>query len=217
MQRHGVSLPPGQWRFATDLVRGRGMASSTADIVATIRCLDAIFGTQSADAIPAILREIERSDSVFLETHALYLSGAQKVAACLPFNPTFHICYIDEGDVIDTEAMGERLLSHYASKASAYAAVLEDITEAFARGEASAIARCATCSAMLGQDAVPKRTLEAMLAHQAEFGADGVTVAHTGSLIGYLFRDRPDVRQVGELSAFFLELGYQCQRVQSGF
>jgi len=56
-----------------------------------------------------------------------------------------------------------------------------------------------------------------MLAHQTEFGADGIVVAHTGSLIGYLFRGPPEVQRVGELSAFFLELGYQCQRAQSGF
>jgi len=170
LQRHGVSLPSGRWRFATDLLRGKGMASSTADIVATIRCLDAIFGTQSAEIIPAILKEIERSDSVFLQTHALYLSGVQKIAARLPFNPSFHVCYIDEGDVIDTEAMGERLLAHYTAKAAAYASVLEEIVGAFARGDALAIAGCATCSAMLGQDILPKHTLEAMLAHFAEVG-----------------------------------------------
>jgi hypothetical protein len=69
LQRHGVSLPSGRWRFVTDLLRGKGMASSTADIVATIRCLDAIFGTQSADIIPAILKEIERSEADTAEHH----------------------------------------------------------------------------------------------------------------------------------------------------
>ncbi|MEJ2457400.1 MAG: hypothetical protein P8Y58_04315 [Novosphingobium sp.] len=217
LQRHGVSLPAGRWCFATDLLRGKGMASSTADIVATIRCLDAIFGTQSADIIPAILKEIERSDSVFLQTHALYLSGVQKIVARLPFNPSFQVCFIDEGNVIDTEAMGERLLAHYTAKAAAYASVLEEIVGAFARGDALAIAGCATRSAILGQDVLPKQSLEPMLARQTEFGADGLVVAHTGSLIGYLFRSSPEVQRVGELSAFFLELGYQCQCIQSGF
>jgi uncharacterized protein involved in propanediol utilization len=183
------------------------MASSTADIVATIRCLDAVYKAQSPpELISAILREIERSDSVFLEDHALYLSAKQRVVQRFPVNPRFHVCYIDEGDPVNTEALAPRLLRHY-----------EQNLSAFTRGDLPGIGRCATESAILSQDVVPKRHLEAMLERLTRYGADGVVVAHTGSLAGYLFARRPSPARIGELSSFFRGLGHQCRFVETGF
>ena len=72
-------------------------------------------------------------------------------------------------------------------------------------------------SALLAQGVLPKRNFDAMLAQRARFGADGIVVAHTGSVIGYLYRDAPDPARMGELSAFFLDLGHQCRFVRAGF
>lgn len=48
LQKFNQNLPNGNWIFSSELVRGRGMASSTADMVATLRCLDSLFGRQSS-------------------------------------------------------------------------------------------------------------------------------------------------------------------------
>lgn len=214
----GAALPEGMWAFSSELPWGRGMASSTADIVAAIRCLDAIFERQSSpDLIKMVLREIERSDSVFLDSYALYLSGLQEVVRILPGNPIFHVCYIDEGRAVDTDAITPRLFAHYSDHLPAYRRNLDAMLAAFEGADPAGIARCATESAILGQHAVPKRNLAAMLDNRERFGADGIVVAHTGSLIGYLFVDRPGSMRVGQLSAFFLSLGYQCQYAQAQF
>ena len=42
-------------------------------------------------------------------------------------------------------------------------------------------------------------------------------VAHTGTLVGYLFAGKPDPMQLGELSSFFHGLGLACQFAQTGF
>lgn len=218
LRDHEAILPEGIWAFSSELPWGRGMASSTADIVAAVRCLDAIFDRQSSpDLIKMVLRGIERSDSVFLESYALYLSGLQEVVRVLPGNPIFHVCYIDEEREIDTEAVTPRLVAHYANHLPEYQRNLDAMLAAFDRADPAGIARCATQSAILGQSAIPKRSLAAMLDNQTRFGADGVVVAHTGSLIGYLFVDRPGAMRIGQLSAFFLSLGYQCQYAQAQF
>ena len=212
------SLPGGRWTYDSELVQGKGMASSTADIVATIRCLDAFFETQSSpDLISAILREIERSDSVFLEGHALYLSARQEVVHHFPANPRFHLCYIDEGEPVDTDAVGPALLAHYERHLAAYLANLDVAVRAFWDSNAADICRCATRSAMLAQAILPKRTLETLLSCQELYKADGVVVAHTGSLVGYVYIQRPTPREIGELSSFFRGLGYQCRFVETGF
>lgn len=218
LSQHQKQLPRGKWTHDSELLEGKGMASSTADIVATIRCLDAIFSHQSSiESISAILRKVERSDSVFLDTYALYLSGRQEVIHRFNSAPTFHACYIDEGDRIDTEQVGERLLSHYERNLSAYAANLDRAINAFLKDDLATIARCSTASAVLGQDAIPKRNLDALLMSQERYQADGIVVAHTGSLLGYLYIRKPGPTQMGELSSFFRSLGYQCRFVQTGF
>lgn len=218
LQRTGRRLAPGRWRHDSELPEGKGMASSTADVVATLRCLDSIFDTRTpASVVCDILREIERSDSVFLDRYALYLSGRQAVVRRFDYMPQYHACYIDEGGAVDTERSGPALLAYYRSRADAYAANLQRAIEAFERADAAGIAHCATASALLAQGVLPKRSFDAMLAQRARFGADGIVVAHTGSVIGYLFREAPDPARMGELSAFFLDLGHQCRFVRAGF
>jgi uncharacterized protein involved in propanediol utilization len=217
LARHQVAMPEGRWFYDSELLEGKGMASSTADIVATIRCLDALFSRHSSpEQLAGMLREIERSDSVFLDSYALYLSGMQEVVYRFAGTPQFYACYIDEGGRVDTERAGARLLEHYARNLAPYSANIAAATTAFTHGDAHGIAACATASAVLGQDALPKRNLDALLRHQAEFGADGVFVAHTGSLLGYLFVREPAPMRMGALSSFFHRLGYRCRFVQTG-
>jgi uncharacterized protein involved in propanediol utilization len=218
LQRSGRRLPRGRWRHDSELPEGKGMASSTADVVATLRCLDSIFATRTPPSVVCdILREIERSDSVFLDRYALYLSGRQAVVRRFAYMPQYHACYIDEGGAVDTERSGPALLSYYRSRADAYAANLHRAIDAFERRDAAGIAHCATASALLAQGVLPKRSFDAMLAQRARFGADGIVTAHTGSVIGYLYREAPDPARMGELSAFFLDLGHQCRFVRAGF
>ncbi len=214
-QRH---LPRGKWSHDSELMQGKGMASSTADIVATIRCLDSLFSSPSpVESVSKILRKVERSDSVFLDTYALYLSDKQEVIHRFGSEPTFHACYIDEGDTVDTEQAGRPLLAYYEHKLPSYLNNLDRVIHAFLRGDLSEIARCATASAILSQGVMPKRNLEILLEKQSRYKADGIVVAHTGSLLGYLFIHKPSCTEMGELSSFFRSLGYQCRFAQTGF
>ncbi|CAM5668430.1 hypothetical protein SPURM210S_05054 [Streptomyces purpurascens] len=58
---------------------GVGMASSTADIVATLRCRGDVPLPCDTDVVLGILAAMERSDSVFLDEFALHLSGRHRV------------------------------------------------------------------------------------------------------------------------------------------
>lgn len=217
LRLHGKSLPPGRFSHDSELPVGKGMASSTADVVATVRCLDRLFALHTPlDALTELLRGIERSDSVFLDRYALYLSGRQRVLREFGPAPRLHACYIDEGGTVETEKLAEPLLQHYHRHSSSYRVHLELALEAFERSDAAAICEVATRSAQLAQWVTPKPHLDMMLRHRRELGADGVVVAHTGSLIGYLFAQRPDPMRLGELSAFFAGLGRQCRMIEAG-
>lgn len=218
LAHHGRNLPRGRWLHDSELLQGKGMASSTADIVASIRCLDHVFGVESPPGLIAdILRQVERSDSVFLDRYALYLSARQEVLRHFSHDPHFHVCYIDEGEAVATEAVTQKLLAHYAANLPAYQANLDLAVAAFESGDRHQIARCASVSAALAQQVLPKRHYAAIAAQRAAFGAAGLVVAHTGSLVGYLFLAPPDAAALGALSAFFRGLGHQCRFAQTGF
>ncbi|MEF3117038.1 hypothetical protein [Streptomyces chrestomyceticus] len=218
LEHFGRTLPPGRWSSHSDLHVGVGMASSTADIVATLRCLFRLFSLPyDTGAVLRVLSAIERADSVFLDEFALYLSGRHRVVRRLGTGIGFHTAFVMEPGTVDTAAVTPVLRRHYRRCATEYERCLTDLLKGFASGDPAAVARATTFSSVLSQEVLPKHTFETVLAHREEFGADGVFVAHTGSLVGYLFSGRPAPSLKGELSAFFRSLGHQCSFAQGGY
>ncbi|MEU3935010.1 hypothetical protein AB0E85_23710 [Streptomyces sp. NPDC029044] len=218
LRHFGLTLPPGRWDAHSDLEMGVGMASSTADVVATLRCLFRLFALPyDTDLVLGVLAAIERADSVFLDEFALYLSGRHRVVRHLGTEIGFHTAYITEPGTVDTTAVTDLLLDHYRRHGEEYERCLTDLLKGFASGDPAAVARATTTSAALSQRALPKASFDSVLAHRERFGADGVFVAHTGCLIGYLFPHRPDADLKSELSAFFHSLGHQCSFAQGGY
>jgi L-threonine kinase len=218
LEHFGLTLPPGRWSTHSELRMGVGMASSTADIVATLRCLFRLFALPyDMDVVLRILAAIERSDSVFLDEFALHLSGRHQVVRRLGTAVRFHTAYVTEPGTVDTSAVTGELLEHYRRRGEEYERCLADLLKGFASGDPVVIARAATTSAALSQEVLPKATFDDMLSHRERFGADGIFVAHTGCLVGYLFPGRPGPDVRSDVSAFFRSLGHQCSFAQGGY
>lgn len=218
LDHYALSLPPGDWRTHSELPVGVGMASSTADIVATLRCLFRVFSLPyDTDVVLGVLAGIERADSVFLDEFALYLSGRHRVVRRLGPDIGFHTAYVTEPGTVDTASVTPLLLDHYRRRGEEYQRCLTDLVKGFDSGDPAAVARAATTSAALSQEVLPKATFDSLQAHRERFGADGVFVAHTGCLAGYLFAARPRAEVKSELSAFFHSLGHQCTFAQGGY
>ncbi|MFT2015668.1 hypothetical protein ACMA1D_07430 [Streptomyces sp. 796.1] len=218
LDRFDLQLPPGHWSTHSDLRIGVGMASSTADVVATLRCLFRLFLLPyDQQVVLGILAAIERADSVFLDEFALHLSARHRVVRTLGTAIGFHTAFVTEPGTVDTGAVTALLLRHYRRRGEEYERCLSDLLKGFDTGDPAVVARAATTSAVLSQEALPKQTFASVLGHRERFGADGVFVAHTGSLVGYLFVDRPPSDVKSELSAFFRSLGHQCSFAQGGY
>lgn len=217
LNKYQRTLPTGSWTYRSELPVGVGMASSTADLVATLRCLFQVLELPyDQRVVTEVLAAIERSDSVFLPEFALYLSGRHQLVRRLGTAVRFHTCHILESGTVDTQAVTPLLLPHYRKRASAYERCLTELLKGFRLNDPLAIARAATSSASLSQEVLPKATFDTVLAHRATFRADGVFVAHTGSLVGYLYLRRPPPGLADELSAFFRALGHSCAFAQGG-
>jgi uncharacterized protein involved in propanediol utilization len=210
--QQGLSWPCGRFEIDSELEPGKGMASSTADIVAAIRCMGALHARRfDAVEIMDVLRLVERSDSVFIDEAVLYLSERQEVVARFGRRLSYTAAFVVEPEVIETEATRDKLCAHYQRHAAEYRRVLDQFVAAASLGDRSATAAAATESALLSQRCFPKRTVPALRSAMTALGADGIFVAHTGSICGYLYLQPPAAAQRSELARFFTKLG---QRVQ---
>lgn len=142
LEHFGLTLPPGRWSAHSDLRVGVGMASSTADIVATLRCLFRLFALPyDPDVVLGVLAAIERADSVFLDEFALYLSGRHRVVQQLGADIGYHTAYVTEPGTVDTAAVTGLLLAHYRRHGEEYERCLTDLLKGFASGDPAAVAR----------------------------------------------------------------------------
>lgn len=218
LAQHRLRLPPGHFRFRSELEVGKGMASSTADIVAAVRCVGKVVGRRfRAREIMDVLRPVERSDSVFLREGALYLSERHEVVMRFGRSISYTAAYLVEPGSVETEAMRECLLEHYRSSRPAYLGALERFIAAAVQRDPLRVAAAATESACLSQRCLPKRHFVALRSAMKALGADGLFVAHTGSVIGYLYASPPPAEQRAEIEAFFAVLGEQVRFASVGW
>ena len=219
LRRYGLELPAGYWRFTSDLPTGKGMSSSTADIVSIIRCLNGIFHRpEDPAATQSILRQIERSDAVHTDQYCLYLSGRHAVVRRYAAQIAFNVCYAYEDREIRTEDHPEEhLLAGYAESAEGYAHSLAALDTALTSQDSSAVAREATRSAELAQSYLPSPLVADLLSDHRDLGGVGVIRAHTGSVAGILLDTGCTGARRAALSRYFLSRGFRCYFTRGGY
>lgn len=219
IREYGVEMPFGRWEFRSDLPIGKGMSSSTADILALIRCLDCLFGHKGdPDITRRILTTIERSDAIHIDKYTLYLSGAHIIVKDYLSSAAFNVCYTyDEHEVRTEDFPEDWLLRVYEGAANDYAASLQRLDAALAIQDSSAMAREATRSAELAQEYLPSTLVADLLQDHADLGAVGVIRAHTGTVAGLLSTGDFDAASRADLCKYFLYRGYRCHFTRVGY
>ncbi|AHE32002.1 hypothetical protein X888_2254 [Burkholderia pseudomallei MSHR4377] len=173
---------------------GKGLASSSADIVATLRALAAHFDIELAVAdMCAIIREIEPTDGVMFDESVAFFHRKVELGKVMGRLPKICILAIDEGGIIDTVAYNRHRFDFSDEETSQYAALLAVVDAAISSRDVREIGRAATLSTQLHQKRNPKRSLRQLEALMADVGADGIVNCHSGTFIGLCFdAARPD-------------------------
>ncbi|TDP89891.1 kinase [Labedaea rhizosphaerae] len=200
----------GTLEITSDLPEGKGMASSSADLVATVRAVGAALGLAvSPEETELVLRGVEPTDGLMYQGIVAFYH--RKVALCrdLGAPPALTVVGVDEGGQIDTVDFNVTRPSITRAERREYERLLEDVSRALPRGDLAALGRVSTRSARLNQRRCHKRTLDRMIEISAAAGALGVVVAHSGTMIGVLVaRTDPDhARKVADIQAACAELG----------
>ncbi len=175
------------------LPRGKGMASSTADVSAAIAATAAALGVASnmlPTQIAQIARQVEPSDGIMLPGIAMLNHKKNGMARILGMPPQMRAVVLDFGGDVDTLAFNG------INRDSALKRLQPKFTSAFSliergimNGSAADIGAGATLSAIANQILLYKPQLDAVLRLAEEVGAVGVNAAHSGTVLGMLFED----------------------------
>nr|BBH88076.1 kinase [Thermosporothrix sp. COM3] len=182
------SLPMGgTLRIESELPIGKGLASSSADLVATARAICSCFRvTIPLPLLATFMSEIEPSDGVMYPGIVAFYHREGCLRQFLGFLPPLTIVGIDEGSEIDTLAFNARPKPFTTADEWEYQQLLTHMATAVRRRDIRTIGQITTRSAILNQKLNPKSTLNDFLRISEEIGCPGVVVAHSGTCIGLL-------------------------------
>ncbi|MEU9333235.1 kinase [Streptomyces sp. NPDC048290] len=187
MLRHYGCPGGGTLTLSGDLPEGKGLASSSADLVATARAVARVLGVgMPAATIEGLIRPIEPTDGVMHNGTTAFYHREVRLCARLGPTPPMTIVGVDEGGEIDTVSFNRKEKSFTREETSEYRRLLYSLSEAVRHGDVTTIGRVATQSSEMNQRLQHKRLLPGLLEICRKAGALGVAVAHSGTKLGIL-------------------------------
>lgn len=209
LRRRGIS-GGGLLRLDCALPEGKGLASSSADLVATARAIGDAYGhPPHPSEIESWLRLIEPSDGVMYPGIVAFRHRQVRLHSRLGPVPPLTIVAADEGGGIDTVAFNRTPARFPVAETREYRRLLQTLAVAVPAGDVATIGRVATRSARMNAARHPRPHLDAVIAQARSIGAAGVVVAHSGTMIGMLLDDRdPDhARRLADATAWARSFG----------
>ncbi|GAA1369445.1 kinase [Catellatospora chokoriensis] len=178
----------GVLRLDSDLPVGKGMASSSADLVATARAVGGSLGLDTSPAaIADWLRPIEPTDGVMYPGVVAFEHRNVRLRASLGPLPATTIVGLDEGGQLDSIQFNRLPKPYTDADKHRYADLLAELADAIRGGDLAAVGRVASSSCRLGDKMRVRPLLPAMFGIAEQTGALGVACAHSGTLLGLLF------------------------------
>jgi L-threonine kinase len=171
------------------------MASSTADIVAACRATASALGRSLLpETISGIAGRIEPSDGLMYPGVVCYNHRACRLIEPLGAMPPLDILAVDLGGEVDTLAFNSRPKHYSPAETKALQRAYDWVKAGLQTGDLALVGRAATLSGRINQRLLQKLPLEALIRIAEKRGAIGVNVAHSGTVVGLLFR--PGQRQI---------------------
>lgn len=172
---------------ASDIPEGKGLASSSADLVATARAVADAFAMSFDDrTIEALLRRIEPSDGVMYDGIVAFYHREVRLCDVLGTLPPLAVIGHDEGGVVDTIKHNRTKKPFALGDKREYARLLVDLADAVACTDLRAVGTIATRSAELNAKIRVRRGFPELRRACAAVGGFGLVLAHSGTMLGIL-------------------------------
>lgn len=192
LRAHGIS-GGGVLELDSTLPEGKGLASSSADLVATARAVaDAIGVDLAAAGIEHLLRDLEPSDGVMYPGIVSFHHREVRLRERLGFLPPLTIVAHDSGGMVDTVRFNQSAALPSMRVRREYEALLGDMASAVRVGDLTAVGEISTRSAELHVQRHPRTDFAPMRRLCRQLGGLGLVIAHSGTYLGILLRERSD-------------------------
>ncbi len=185
--------------------KGKGLASSTADISAVAQAVALQLGRKlSAEEIAHIALSIEPSDATFFEGIVQFDYRQGKLIRPMGLCPAMDILIYDCGGEVDTMAFNSRadLILLQKENEREIQKALTLLERGIAQQSIEDIGTAATISAFCNQKILYKKQLDAFYQVGKEAGGHGVVCAHSGTVLGLIVESGMDVtvirQQIGK-------------------
>lgn len=200
--------------LTTELLTGKGMASSSADI-ASICQLTALSckSKLNQDEISKIATTIEPTDGVFCKGIVRYDHLNGTVLENLGLAPHIKILMFDCGGKVDTLSFNRRkdLKRLYQENESVIREALDYLRKGFREKNNKYIGKACVMSAYANQKILYKKQLDDIMLISENCGAIGVNVAHSGTVIGVLFDSKTDFNNIEQCKQQILKDCFDLQ------
>lgn len=183
-----LELPAGGvLRIESELPEGKGLASSSADLVAAARAIASWFDLEiPRRLLLEVMGAVEPSDGVMFDGSVVFHHRRVELREFLGPLPPLTIVAIDEGGLVDTVEFNKIVKPFDEADRVEYAGLLTAISTAVRDLDLDTIGHVATRSSLLNQKLRPKRTLDRVIALCRRLDGLGTVVAHSGTYVGIL-------------------------------
>jgi uncharacterized protein involved in propanediol utilization len=194
---HPAPAKGGQVEIISDVPRGIGMGSSTADVTATIRAVAdyhrVVLSREEVGRL-AVLAECA-ADSIMIDDRVvLFAHRDGMVLETLGHRlPPLLVVGCDTQPGVRVDTLGLPPADYDDREAATFGVLRAALRRAVATGDAALLGKVATASARINQRFLPKPGLAELLELGRRHGGCGIQVAHSGTVAGLVFdASRPD-------------------------
>ncbi|SMQ78297.1 threonine kinase [Bacillus sp. OV166] len=176
----------GDLEIRSNIPVGKGLASSSADIVAALRAIaDSYSLPLTNEMISMIAAKVEPTDGVMYEEVVVYDYIHGQLIESFGALPPFILVGIDLGGIINTIEFNEVPKEYSQNDQQQFMKAYDLVTKGFKEKNLTYIGEAATLSARVNQKILPKPVFPLLdqLAHRYQ---GGIVVAHSGTVAGIL-------------------------------
>ncbi|MGO0902998.1 GHMP family kinase ATP-binding protein [Clostridioides difficile] len=178
---------------------GKGMASSTADIGATIKAtLSLIDKDLSSEEICKLAAEIEPTDSIFIDKNSIFNPLNGTVIKYLGNLTNAKVIILEPNKMLDT--MKIRLRKDYNTLKIENREIIKRsftiLEEGIKSDNLSLVGEACTLSSLANENIEKKEYLSEIIKISKKCGAYGVNIAHSGTVIGILIDKFMDDKKI---------------------
>lgn len=182
------SIPEGGYLSVhTQFPTGKGLGSSSADLVAVAKAIDQSYSLNlSPEEIESLIRGIDPTDGVMFSGNVLYYYKEVLIGKKLGQLKNCKVIGCDEGGMIDTVKYNYSDFIFTDQDKEIYDRLLHQASAAIAANDLYSVGQVTTASARLNERFNPKKSLPFFLETVEEFCLPGIICAHSGTYIGFI-------------------------------